>query len=79
MVTIVVPSGKIEPEAGLFEVATLPSTSSMAEVVKFTNAPAGPEASAVISDGTLMTGGVVSSTMMLIVPVARPPRPSETM
>ena len=62
-VTVVVPSGKVLPEAGLAFTATLPSTRSVAVAVKFTAAPAALVASAVIFAGSEMTGGVVSCTM----------------
>src|SRR5258708_5073270 len=58
--TVVVPSGNVLPEAGLATTETAPSTSSVALAVKFTNAPEGPMASAVMSAGAVMTGGVVS-------------------
>ena len=59
-VTVVVPSGKIEPDDGLLVVASGPSISSTALVANEALAPAGPVASRVMSDGTLTTGGVLS-------------------
>lgn len=38
--TVVVPNGKVEPEAGVQVAETEPLTKSLAEAVKFTTAPA---------------------------------------
>ena len=55
-VTVVMPSGNVEPEAGVFVVVTAP-LESVAEVVKFTTAPDALVASAIMFDGTVMIGG----------------------
>ncbi len=68
-VTLVVPSGKVEPEAGEQVAATEPSTMSVAEAEKVAIAPDGPVASRVISEGTVTVGGVVSTTVILKLPV----------
>jgi hypothetical protein len=61
-VTVVVPSAKVLPEAGLHETASVPSTLSVAVGVAYvTVAPEAEVASAVMFDGVLLiTGGVVS-------------------
>ncbi len=59
-VTSVVPSGNVEPEAGIQSGTIGPSKLSLAEATKLTTAPEGPVASIVISDGTVTTGGIVS-------------------
>ena len=58
--TVVFPSGNVEPEAGVHATATAPSTRSAAEAVKLTVAPLELVASAVIGAGTVIVGGVVS-------------------
>ena len=58
--TVVVPSGKVEPEAGEQETGTGPSTISVAVAVKVTTAPDGPVASTVMLPGSDSVGGVVS-------------------
>ena len=65
-VTVVLPSGNVEPDTGRHLMAagvSGPSTRSLAEVVKVTTAPAGPLASRVRSAGTVTEGGVVSPTV----------------
>ena len=59
-VTVVVPIGKVEPEAGEQVGIIEPSTTSIADAVKVTTAPAALVASLVIFPGTVTTGGVVS-------------------
>src|SRR5215831_19468863 len=59
-VTVVVPSGKVDPDAGVHVTGTTPSTSSSADAVYVTTAPAGLVASAVMFAGTVITGGIVS-------------------
>ena len=59
-VTVVVPSGRNDPDAGLQSVVTAPSVSSVADAAKVTVAPAAVAAWAHASVGTLTTGGVVS-------------------
>ena len=70
-VTVVVPSGNVEPDAGEQEAATEPDTVSVAEAEKLTTAPEGPVASTVILAGTVTVGGVVSTTdtLKLALPV----------
>src|SRR5260370_15538104 len=58
-VTVVVPSGKIEPEGGEQVTGSVPSTTSVAVAAKVTAAPDGPVASAVMDVGKLKEGGVV--------------------
>src|SRR3954454_8793588 len=72
-VTVVFPRGKIEPEGGSHVTITGPSTLSIAPAAKVTTAPSGPVASAVMSLGAVITGGVVSRTMILKEPVAMLP------
>ena len=60
-VTVVVPSAKVEPDAGVHTTSAIgPSTSSVAVgVEKFTTEPLGPFASTLMAAGTLLsTGGV---------------------
>ncbi len=57
--TVVVPSGKIEPEGGEQVTGSVPSTTSVAVAAKVTAAPEGPVASAVMNVGKLKEGGVV--------------------
>src|SRR5262245_38842539 len=60
--TVVVPSGKVEPDAGVHANDVTP-TASVALVVKLTSAPPGPIASRVMSAGTVTDGAVVSWTV----------------
>src|SRR5437868_734580 len=62
--TVVEPTGKVLPEAGEHVTGRLPPTASRAVAVKFTTAPEGDVASAVIDAGRLRTGGVVSATVI---------------
>jgi hypothetical protein len=64
-VTMVVPCGKSEPEAGTHELAGVGSQSSVAEKLKETVAPFGPEHSTVMSPGHVGTGGVQSTTSIV--------------
>ena len=59
-VTVVVPIGNVEPEDGVHVGPLVTPTASEAVTVYVTTAPAGLEVSTVISDGTVMVGGVVS-------------------
>src|SRR2546425_3647913 len=61
--TAVVPRGNIDPEAGLQDTGTGPSTMSVAEGTKETAAPDGPAASAIASAGIVNAGGGPSSTI----------------
>jgi hypothetical protein len=67
---LVVPNGNVEPEAGAQVTETEPSTSSSAEAVNVTTAPSRPEASTVMSSGTVTTGAVLSWTVTVKVPDA---------
>lgn len=58
--TVVVVIPNVEPEAGVHVTGTGPSTLSVAVAVYVTTAPNGPVASAVIAEGSVNTGGVVS-------------------
>ena len=60
---MVSPSENWLPEPGVQLTSTLRSTRSVAVAVKFTVAPLGPVASAVLSSGRLSDGAVVSSTV----------------
>lgn len=66
--TIVLPSGKVEPDGGADTGVMEPSTESAAEAVYETGAPPGPVASAVMSAGKVSTGSVVSWTITSKVP-----------
>jgi hypothetical protein len=59
-VTLVDPTGNVEPEAGVQVTGTEPSTRSDAEAVKVTTAPLELVALTVMSPGTVTTGGVLS-------------------
>ena len=74
--TVVVPSAKVEPEAGSQVVVTEPSTASLAEAVKVAVAPAAEVASLVMLPGTVTAGAVVSSTVTVkeLSPSCRPCR-----
>jgi hypothetical protein len=69
--TVVVPSGKVEPEAGVQVTGREPSTMSVAVAVKVTTLPEELVASSVMLDGSVRTGAVVSRTVIvkLAVPV----------
>ena len=58
--TVVSPNGNVEPDVGVHEAETGPSTSSSADAEKFTSAPDPLVASSVISAGTDTTGGLAS-------------------
>jgi hypothetical protein len=64
-VTVVVPSGNVEPEAGVHVTGTEPSTGSEAEAVNLTTAPLALVAGTVMSDGSVKVGGVLSTTFTL--------------
>jgi hypothetical protein len=77
--TLVSPTGNVDPEPGLQETGTVPSTLSDAETLKVTTAPAAEVAWAVIGTaaGSVIVGGIVSggggggggaSTMTVTVP-----------
>jgi len=58
--TVVVVIPNVEPEAGVHVTGTAPSTLSVAVALYVTAAPDGPVASAVIAEGRVNTGAVVS-------------------
>jgi hypothetical protein len=62
-VTVVGPSGNVDPLAGVQLTATLPFTRSFAVAVKVKLAPVAPVASTVAFAGTVTTGPVVSATV----------------
>jgi hypothetical protein len=74
--TVVVPSGKVEPEAGVQVTGREPSTMSVAVAVKVTTLPEELVASSVMLDGSVRTGAVVSRTV--IVKLAVPVLPDES-
>ena len=65
--TVVVPGGKNDPDDGEHTTAGVTATASVAVAVKVTNAP--PGETRLMSAGTVMTGGVVSTTLMVNVPM----------
>ncbi len=69
--TVLMPNGKTEPEAGEQVTATEPSTKSVAEAVKLTMAPEESVVSTVMLAGRFNAGAVVSTTVTwkLAVPV----------
>src|SRR3989442_15093084 len=77
-VTTVVPSEKMDPDVGVHETATDPSTISEADEENVTTAPVGPVASTENGEGTVTIGGVVSTTVTMNAPVAVLPAASET-
>src|SRR2546425_319491 len=62
-VTVVAPTGNVDPLAGVHVVATAPSSASVAEAVKVKTAPVALIASTVAFAGTVTTGPVVSVTV----------------
>ena len=72
-VTVVVPTGKVAPDAGLHETARSDGrlSGSVAETAKVTTAPLGPVALVATSAGKVKVGAVLSSTttVALAVPV----------
>jgi hypothetical protein len=62
-VTVVVPSGKVEPLGGAQLTGRAPSTLSVADAEYVKTAPAGPVASTVAFTGTVTTGAVLSVTV----------------
>jgi hypothetical protein len=61
--TVVGPSGKVDPLAGVQLTARGPSTTSLADAVKLNAAPVAAVASTVAFAGTVTTGPVVSPTV----------------
>ncbi len=74
--TDVGPKPKAAPLGGSHDTATLPSTRSVAVVVKLTGAPVGPVASAVNEAGSVRVGAVVSLTVTLNCEALELPRAS---
>src|SRR5438477_2186511 len=74
-VTVVVPVGKMLPEAGVQTGDRLPAQASLAVAEKETTAPALLVAVTIIFAGTLRTGGVVSTRVSSagLLFVAEPP------
>ena len=68
--SVVVSIVNVEFEAGTHVTAGVPSTASVAVELKVTFAPVAPVASAKMSAGTVTTGAVVSTTVMVNVLVA---------
>ena len=58
--TVVGPSGNVEPDAGTQTTGVGPSPASLADALKITVAPPDDWASFVMLAGTVTTGGVVS-------------------
>ena len=58
--TVLEPSGKSEPDAGMHVTCAGPLMASFADAVKVTRAPVGPVASAIMFGGSANTGGVLS-------------------
>jgi hypothetical protein len=75
-VTVVVPSGNVNPLAGVQVTSTTPSTVSVADAVQVNAAPDGLVASTVAFPGTVTTGGVVSLTVTVNEAVPVLPRTS---
>jgi hypothetical protein len=69
-VTLVVPTGNVEPEAGVQVTGTEPSTRSEAEAENLTTAPLVLVACTVISDGSVNVGEVPSTTVTVKEPEA---------
>ena len=63
--TVVMPKGKIDPEAGAQVGTSPPSTRSEALTEYVTTAPEGPVASTLNAPGSARAGGVVSRTVIL--------------
>jgi hypothetical protein len=68
--TEVDPRANVVPEAGEQTGVTEPLTMSVAVAANVTAAPAGPVASAVMADGTVSAGAVVSTTLIRMLPLA---------
>jgi hypothetical protein len=69
-VTLVVPTGKVLPDAGLKTTGTFPLTVSSADPEKLTTVPAGLVVFTVGTIGSVRTGGVVSRTVTVNDPEA---------
>jgi hypothetical protein len=75
-VTVVAPTGNVDPLAGVQLTATLPSIPSFAVAVYVKGAPVAPVASTVAWAGTVTTGPVVSVTVTVKDAVRLLPRAS---
>jgi hypothetical protein len=62
-VTVVDPTGNVDPEAGVHVGVIGPSTASLAEAANVSTFPAAELALSVTSAGTVTTGAVVSTTL----------------
>jgi hypothetical protein len=72
-VTVVAPSGKLAPDAGLQVADSAPSMLSTADTpVQVAVAPVEPVASTVVGPGTVTTGAVVSTSVTVTVKLALP-------
>ncbi len=68
--TVVAPNGNVVPDAGVQVGVSVPAMVSVADAENVTAAPAALVASCRMLAGTVTTGGVVSATITLNVPVA---------
>ena len=71
--TVVAPTGKVVPAAGVHATGTVPSTASDADASKATSAPAPDVAATVRSPGVAIEGAVVSTTSTSKEPTAALP------
>jgi hypothetical protein len=60
--TVVMPTGNVDPDAGTQATSVEPLTKSSAEGLNVTGAPPRPAATTLMSAGIVSTGGVVSTT-----------------
>jgi hypothetical protein len=70
--TVVEPNANVEPDEGVQVGANGPSTRSEPEAAYVTTAPVGPVASAIMSAGTVITGGMLSARAKRAVTVPAP-------
>jgi hypothetical protein len=75
--TVVAPTAKVEPEAGVQATGRAPSTLSVADVAYVTTAPVALVAVAATDAGRVRAGGVVSLTVTVNVDVLVRPRVSD--
>jgi hypothetical protein len=75
-VTVVVPIGKVDPEAGVQTTGTDPSIASRADALKVAIAPAVLVAARVSFAGRVRTGAVLSPTVIVKLPEAAFPAAS---
>src|SRR5690348_16316325 len=77
--TVVVPIPNIDPDAGMHDTGTAPSTTSLAVAGYVTAAPSGDVGSATMSAGSVSTGGIVSVAKLNVSPLtAAPVQPPRT-